>query len=204
MIGNGENQWLVILMLVGGYVLGSVPFGVVVSHCLGIVDPRTAGSRNVGFTNVLRVGGVKAGVLTLLGDMGKGWFMAWLAARIFTEEGLIVSIALMPILGHMFSIFLRFQGGKGVATALGAMVGASPMVGLSMIAVWLITVSIWRYSSGGALAAFSSSPLLAWSFGHSKLFLAFVLLVAGLIWWKHTENVVRLWNGTERRIGSTS
>ena len=102
------------------YVVGSVPFGVVVSRLLGTVDPRTAGSRNVGFTNVLRVAGKQAGFFTLAGDMGKGWLMAWTARQLLADETAVLGVALAVILGHLFSLFLGFKGGKGVATALGA------------------------------------------------------------------------------------
>lgn len=204
MLGNIDPLWLVILIGGGGYILGSVPFGVVVARCLGATDPRTAGSRNVGFTNVLRVSGAQAGILTLVGDMGKGWLVGWVASRLLAHEELVLLVAAMPIFGHMFSIFLKFQGGKGVATALGSLVGVDPIIGLSVITIWLVTVALSRYSSGGALAAFTLAPLVAWGFGKTGLFLAFTFFLAILIWWKHTENIIRLWNGTERRIGHSS
>jgi glycerol-3-phosphate acyltransferase PlsY len=204
MRGDVEHLWFLLAFMAIGYVAGSVPFGVVVSKCLGTPDPRTAGSRNVGFTNVLRVGGRQAGLLTLLGDMGKGWLIAWGAAQVLRQEGAVLVIALMPILGHLFSIFLGFHGGKGVATALGSITGVAPPVGLAMMAIWLLTVAIWRYSSGGALAAFSLAPLVAWTLGRTPLFVLFTVVIAGLVWWKHAANVARLWSGGEPRIGGAA
>ncbi len=201
MLGDLEPLWVVLAFMAVGYLVGSVPFGLVVSRCLGTPDPRTAGSRNVGFTNVLRVGGRAAGCLTLLGDMGKGWVIAWGAAQVLHPEATVLMVALTPILGHLFSIFLGFRGGKGVATALGAITGVAPPVGLAMMAIWLVTVAIWRYSSGGALASFSMAPMVAWAMGRTSLFIMFTCAVGGLIWWKHAGNVARLWSGTEPRIG---
>ncbi|HEY7533383.1 MAG TPA: glycerol-3-phosphate acyltransferase, partial [Nitrospiraceae bacterium] len=149
-----DEQLLWMLMVVLGYLLGAIPFGIVVSKAMGLPDPRTVGSKNVGFTNVLRVSGPSAGVLTLLGDMGKGWVMGWSAMHWLSDERFIMLVAVSPILGHLFSPFLNFKGGKGVATALGSVLGLSPSMGILLLLIWLGTVAIWRYSSGGALAAF--------------------------------------------------
>ncbi len=119
---------------------------------------RTVGSKNIGFTNVLRVSGKKAGILTLLGDFGKGWVCGWAAMHWLTVESYIMVVAFAPILGHMFSPFLGFKGGKGVATAVGVVLGLSPSIGLLLLLIWLGAVAIWRYSSGGALAAFACFP----------------------------------------------
>lgn len=198
-----EDVGVLIGTLVGGYLLGAVPFGVVVSKCLGTVDPRTAGSRNVGFTNVLRVSGKTAGVLTLIGDMGKGWMMGWLGAHLFNVEWAVLLTALAPVFGHLYPVFLKFRGGKGVATALGAVLGVAPLIGLSLLAVWLLVVAVWRYSSGGALAAFGFFPVLSLFFRPTTAFVGFSLGVSALIWIKHKENIARLWSGTESRIGHT-
>lgn len=184
-----------------GYVLGAIPFGIVVSKALALPDPRTVGSRNVGFTNVLRVSGTKAGVLTLLGDMGKGWVMSWVAMQWLTTESFIMVVALSPILGHLFSPFLGFKGGKGVATALGSVLGLSPSMGTLLLLIWLGAVAIWRYSSGGALAAFGLFPVVAIVNEQRQEFLIFAIIVSALIWIKHKDNIVRLWKGTESKIG---
>jgi glycerol-3-phosphate acyltransferase PlsY len=196
-----EEALLSVVMAILGYLLGAVPFGIVVSKALGLSDPRTSGSKNVGFTNVLRVSGTKAGVLTLLGDMGKGWLMGWAAMQWLTDERMIMVVAFLPILGHLFSPFLGFKGGKGVATALGSVLGLSPSMGLLLLLIWLGAVAIWRYSSGGALAAFGLFPVVAIVNEQRHEFLVFAIVVSALIWIKHKDNIVRLWQGTESKIG---
>ena len=196
-----EEQFLWALMALAGYVFGAIPFGIVVSKAMGLPDPRTIGSENVGFTNVLRVSGTKPGVLTLIGDMGKGWVMGWAAMHWLTDERFIMLVALSPILGHVFSMFLSFKGGKGVATALGSVLGLSPSMGVLLLLIWVGTVAIWRYSSGGALAAFGLLPVVAIVNEQRQEFLLFSLVVSALIWYQHKDNIVRLWKGTESKIG---
>ncbi len=196
---NEALMW--VAMAVAGYLLGAVPFGVLVSSAMGLPDPRTVGSKNVGFTNVLRVSGKKAGVLTLIGDMGKGWLVAWAAMQWLTTESYIMIAAISPILGHMFSPFLGWKGGKGVATALGSVLGLSPSMGTLLLLIWLGTVAIWRYSSGGALAAFGTFPVVAIVNEQRQEFLVFAIIVSALIWVKHKDNIMRLWKGTESKIG---
>jgi len=198
-----EEQFLWALMALAGYVFGSIPFGIVVSKAMGLPDPRTIGSKNVGFTNVLRVSGTKAGVLTLLGDMGKGWVMGWAAMYWLTDERFIMLVALSPILGHVFSMFLSFTGGKGVATALGSVLGLSPSMGVLLLLIWIGTVAIWRYSSGGALAAFGMFPVVAMVNEQRQEFLLFSVVVSALIWYQHKDNIVRLWKGTESKISQS-
>lgn len=198
-----EEQFLWALMALAGYVFGSIPFGIVVSKAMGLPDPRTIGSKNVGFTNVLRVSGTKAGVLTLLGDMGKGWVMGWAAMYWLSDERFIMLVALSPILGHVVSMFLSFTGGKGVATALGSVLGLSPSMGVLLLVIWIGTVAIWRYSSGGALAAFGMFPVVAIVNEQRQEFLLFSVVVSALIWYQHKDNIVRLWKGTESKIGQS-
>lgn len=198
------DEWLPAAMAVGGYLLGSIPFGLLVAKCLGTVDPRTAGSRNIGFTNVLRLSGKTAGLLTLAGDMGKGWVVAWAAAQTFDREAVVVAIALTPILGHLYSVFLGFRGGKGVAAAMGAVTGIAPSVGTVIMLVWLVTVAVWRYSSGAALAAFGMLPVVSVVVGRSWVFVLGSVVMSSMIVCRHWENVVRLWEGTEPKIGRTS
>ena len=188
-------------MTVLAYVLGGIPFGIVVSKALGLPDPRTVGSKNIGFTNVLRVSGKKAGILTLLGDFGKGWVCAWVAMHWLTVESYIMVVAFAPILGHMFSLFLGFKGGKGVATAVGVVLGLSPSIGLLLLLIWLGAVAIWRYSSGGALAAFGCFPIVTIVNEQRQEFFIFSLVISALIWIKHKDNIVRLWRGTESKMG---
>lgn len=192
--------WLGPALVAGAYLLGSIPFGLVVTRCLGGPDPRTVGSRNIGFTNVLRVAGKKAGILTLVGDMGKGWAAGQGAVVLLDQDAWVLAVALASVLGHLFPVFLGFRGGKGVATALGAVLGVAPAIGTTLIAIWLGAVGIWRYSSGGALAAFAALPILALLHGGPE-FLLFALLLSGLIAVRHKDNILRLYEGTEPKIG---
>ncbi|HSA62198.1 MAG TPA: glycerol-3-phosphate 1-O-acyltransferase PlsY [Nitrospiraceae bacterium] len=196
-----ESQVLLAVLVVVGYLLGAIPFGVVVSKAMGLPDPRTVGSKNVGFTNVLRVSGRKAGILTLIGDMGKGWVMGFAATQLLQDEWAVLLVALAPFLGHLFSPFLGFTGGKGVATALGSVLGVAPLIGLILLLAWLGAVALWRYSSGGALTAFGLFPLVAALVRPTVGFVLFSVVVSGLIVLKHRGNIQRLWNGTESRIG---
>jgi acyl phosphate:glycerol-3-phosphate acyltransferase len=196
-----EEELFCLLLVMLGYALGAIPFGIVVSKALNLPDPRGVGSKNVGFTNVLRVSGTKAGVLTLLGDMGKGWLIGWAAMHWLQTESFMMLAALSPIIGHIFSPFLAFKGGKGVATALGSVLGLSPSIGTLLLLIWLGAVAIWRYSSGGALAAFGLFPVVAIVNEQRQEFLIFAIVVSLLIWIKHKDNIVRLWKGTEGKIG---
>ncbi len=196
-----DEMLLCLLMVMAGYLLGAIPFGVVVSKAMGLPDPRTVGSKNVGFTNVLRVSGMKAGILTLLGDMGKGWVVGWAGMQWLSDERFTMFVALSVILGHIFSPFLHFKGGKGVATAIGVILGLSPSIGLLLLLIWLGAVAIWRYSSGGALAAFACLPVVAIVNEQRQEFLVFALVVSTLVWIRHKDNIVRLWNGTEGKVG---
>lgn len=195
------TDWISLALAIAGYVLGSIPFGIVVSRMFGTADPCIAGSRNIGFTNVLRVGGKAAGLCTLIGDVGKGWVIAWAAFRTIEPEGLMLAVAATPILGHLYSIFLRFRGGKGVATAIGAVTAVAPIIGLGMVIVWLLTAALWRYSSGAAVAAFLAFPFLAVGIGTGWRFQIFAFGISSLILFRHKANVVRLMKGNEPKIG---
>jgi len=187
------------------YLLGSVSFAVVSSWVCKLPDPRTYGSRNPGATNVLRSGKKAAAVLTLLGDAGKGWLSVVLAQYYAPLWGLgnegIAVVALSVFLGHVFPIFLRFQGGKGVATAVGVLLGLNPWIGLMAIATWLLVAMIWRISSLSALVAAMLSPLYAVSIlGFEESTFAVFLMSLVLIW-RHQSNIVNLMAGKEGRIG---
>lgn len=184
----------------GAYLLGSIPFGVIVAKALGEIDPRTSGSKNIGFTNVLRVSGKKAGILTLFGDIGKGVLAVVLAQSIGASRPWVLFIGLSVVIGHIFSIFLGFKGGKGVATALGSVLALEPFLSLCLFGIWIGTVIIFGYSSGGALAAFSAFPILAYFLAGDVQLTFFSLAIFALIVYGHTENISRLLNGTESKI----
>ena len=196
-----EQLGLVTGLVIVGYLLGAVTFGVIISKAMGLPDPRSVGSKNVGFTNVLRVSGKVPGILTLIGDMGKGWVMGFAAMHLLQDEWAILLVALAPFLGHLFSPFLGFKGGKGVATALGSVLGVSPLIGLLLLLAWIGAVAMWRYSSGGALTAFGLFPLIAALIHPTIEFMLFSLAVSGLIAIKHKDNMERLRNGTESKMG---
>lgn len=196
-----EQTGLIIALASCGYLLGAVPFGVVISKAMGLPDPRMVGSKNVGFTNVLRVSGKKAGILTLIGDMGKGWVMGFAATHLLQDEWAVLVIALAPFLGHLFSPFLGFKGGKGVATALGSVLGVAPLIGLVLLLAWIGAVALWRYSSGGALTAFGLFPFIAALLRPTMAFILFSIVVSALIVVKHKGNIERLWKGMESKMG---
>ncbi len=188
-------------LMLGAYLLGSIPFGILVSKGLGLQDPRTVGSKNIGFTNVLRVSGKLAGILTLIGDMGKGWLVGWAAQAFSQQESWILLITAAVIFGHLFSVFLSFRGGKGVATALGAILGLAPWIGLGLLLTWLIIAGMFRYSSGAAITAFILFPIMAFSMGQSMNFVLFSLTISLVILLKHKDNISRILSGTESKIG---
>ncbi|MBX9848540.1 MAG: glycerol-3-phosphate 1-O-acyltransferase PlsY [Rhodocyclaceae bacterium] len=189
------------IFLVLGYALGSVPFAIIVSKAFGLADPRTVGSGNPGATNVLRSGNKLAAVLTLLGDALKGWVAMYLAAKLGADMLGVTVAGVGAFLGHVFSVFLRFKGGKGVATAAGVFFGFSVWLGLSVLAVWLATALISRYSSLGAIVASAAAPFAAWYLlPHQEQAMA-VTLIAVVVVRRHHENILRLIAGTEGKMG---
>ena len=184
-----------------GYLLGSIPFAVVVSKAFGLADPRSHGSGNPGATNVLRTGHKTAAVLTLLGDALKGWFAVWLATHLGAGALAIAAAGTGAFLGHLFPLFLRFKGGKGVATAMGVLAGLSGALVVAAAATWLLTALLTRYSSLAALLAALVAPFAAGVLiGRIEITTA-VTLMSALLIWRHRGNIQRLLNGTEGRIG---
>ena len=191
------------LSLVLGYFLGAIPVGVFAGRAFAGIDPREAGSRNIGFTNVLRVAGKTAGIVTLIGDMGKGAVAVYLARVLLGPSAgdSILAAGAAAILGHLFPVFLGFKGGKGVATALGVLLAAEPPIGGSLMAVWLASAAIWRMSSLAALIAFGSLPLWVWLFHPTAPMAALAASIIILIVYRHRENISRLRAGTESKFG---
>lgn len=187
------------------YLLGSISFGVLASWIFNLPDPRTYGSKNPGATNVLRSGKKAAAVFTLLGDAGKGWLSVALAQHFASALGFggaaIAAVALAVFLGHLFPVFLRFQGGKGVATALGILLGFNPWVGLLAAAIWITVAAIWRISSLSALAATALAPVYAVFFLGFDARTFAILVMSILLIWRHKSNIANLIAGTETRIG---
>ncbi|HMW77622.1 MAG: glycerol-3-phosphate 1-O-acyltransferase PlsY [Betaproteobacteria bacterium] len=191
----------VALAVLAAYLLGSVPFAVVVSRAFGIADPRSYGSGNPGATNVLRSGNKKAAVLTLLGDALKGWVAVFLAQGAGLSDTAVGLVALAVFFGHLFPVFLRFRGGKGVATAAGVLLALDWPIGLAVLATWLAVAFASRYSSLAAVVAAAAAPLyvgLSRPVGNELLVVG--ILALALIG-KHWPNIQRLLAGQESRIG---
>jgi glycerol-3-phosphate acyltransferase PlsY len=187
------------------YLLGSVSFAVLVSRLMGLADPRSYGSRNPGATNVLRTGNRVAALLTLAGDAAKGWLAVvlakWFAARYGFGDTTIALVAIAAFAGHLFPVFHRFAGGKGVATAAGVLLGLNVWLGLATLGTWLIIAFFFRYSSLAALVAAVFAPLYyGFLFGPDAIGLA-VLVMSALLVWRHRGNIEKLLAGKESRIG---
>jgi acyl phosphate:glycerol-3-phosphate acyltransferase len=191
-----------LLCVIGGYLAGSIPFAIVVSRLLRLPDPRSYGSKNIGATNVLRSGNRVAALLTLLGDAMKGWAAVLVARALGMPEELVALTGFMAFLGHLFPVWLRFRGGKGVATAAGVLIAFDWRIGVSAIVVWLVVVAATRYSSVGALAAAVAAPIAAWFFAGPGPIFACVAAMAVLLVIRHRVNIVKLARGEESRIGS--
>lgn len=194
-----------LLSLFLAYLLGSVSFAVLVSRTMGLADPRSYGSGNPGATNVLRTGNKVAALATLVGDAAKGWVAVALAQRLGPDWGLdgfaIALVGLAAFIGHLFPIFLRFRGGKGVATAAGVLLGLNLWLGLGTLATWLLIAAFFRLSSLAAIVSAVFAPLWAWLlFGRQPMVLV-VAVIGVLLIARHRSNLAKLIAGTEGRIG---
>jgi len=188
------------LTVLAAYCLGSVSFAIAVSRLMQLPDPRTYGSRNPGATNVLRTGKRAAAALTLAGDAGKGWLAVWLAQLYAPEAAALAGLAVF--LGHLFPLFHRFKGGKGVATAAGVLFGLDVWLGLGSLAAWIVIAAFFRYASLASLVAALFAPFFAWYVSLSYDMLLVVASIAALLVWRHKGNIGRLFAGTESRIGA--
>lgn len=199
------NIVLQILFIMVSYFLGAVPFGLIFTKLLSRVDVRTVGSGNIGATNVLRAAGKKAALLTLLADALKGYLPVLIAKIFFQDDSVTVLCGAAAVLGHNFPVYLKFKGGKGVATSYGVVLGVSPWIGLLCLLVWLLAACLWRYSSLSALVSFACYPLLVFvtTAPASRPFGLLSLFIFGMIYYRHRENIKRLLAGTESKIGKT-
>jgi len=199
-----------LLATLAAYAVGSLSFAVIVSRAMGLNDPRSYGSKNPGATNVLRSGSKLAAIVTLLLDALKGWLplvlVKWFGKPYGLEEGTLALVALAAFLGHLYPVFFRFIGGKGVATALGVIVGINPLLGLAVLASFAIVVFFSRYVSLASMVAAVFAPVyyvfgdgMAW-YADNRVLLSMALM-SGLLVWRHYENVNRLLKGTESRLG---
>jgi glycerol-3-phosphate acyltransferase PlsY len=197
-----------LIFTIVAYLIGSISFAVVMSRAFGISDPRTYGSKNPGATNVLRSGNKKAAIATLIGDAAKGWFAVWLALRLADRFGVdetgIALVAIAVFIGHLWPVFFKFVGGKGVATALGVLIGIHPLLGLAVLATWLLVAYVSRYSSLAALVAAVCAPVYYGIALGADAILAAIVVMSALLLWRHAGNISNLLAGKESRIGSKS
>lgn len=195
------------LALIAAYLLGSVPFAMISSKVFGLADPRTYGSGNPGATNVLRSGNKKAALTTLIGDALKGTLAVLIAQQMGLSATVVALVALAVFIGHLYPIFLKFKGGKGVATALGVLLGISGWLGLLVLLTWLTVAFTTRYSSLSALLAAVLAPVYYLLLGDSlwaydKWVMVAVVAMSALLLWRHADNISRLLKGQESKIGS--
>ncbi|MGZ8252425.1 MAG: glycerol-3-phosphate 1-O-acyltransferase PlsY [Methylophilaceae bacterium] len=188
--------------IVAAYLLGSISFGILVCRAFGLPDPRTTGSGNPGATNVLRSGKKAAAALTLLGDALKGWVAVWLALRSGLLMWEVCAVALAVFLGHLYPIYYKFKGGKGVATALGVMLAVSIWLGLAALVTWALVFAIFRYSSLAAIVAAALAPVYAYLLmpGYRD-YVWMVVILSLLLIWRHRSNIRKLLDGSEAGFG---
>ena len=202
---------VVVLLVLGGYLVGSLSFAVIVSRVMGLDDPRTYGSQNPGATNVLRSGNKKAAIATLLFDALKGYFPVLLVKLYGPDFGLddraVALVAISAFMGHLWPVFFAFKGGKGVATAAGILFGVEPLLGAAVMCTWLIVAFFFRYSSLAALAASLFAPAyylfgnqIAWQTSDAELLA--VMVMSALLLMRHKDNIARLVSGQETKIGA--
>lgn len=204
------QSFLPLLAVLAGYLIGSLSFAVIVSRAMGLSDPRTFGSKNPGATNVLRSGSKAAAILTLLLDAAKGWLpvmlVKWYGPAWGLGEGTLALVGLAAFLGHVFPVFFRFAGGKGVATALGVLLGFSGWLGLATAVIWLLMALVFRYSSLASITAALLAPVV-YVLGDGGLWLMSknvalsVAVMSLFLLYRHAENINRLIKGTESRLG---
>ena len=188
------------LLIIFAYLIGSISAAILISKILGLPDPRTMGSKNPGATNVLRYGGKKAAILTLLGDSLKGLIPVLVARYLGLSFEWLVLIGIAAFLGHVFSVYYGFKGGKGVATAMGIYIGLNPIIGLAIIATWLSAAFAFNTSSLSALIATLLAPFYFYYITRSVPLLIGLLVITALIYWKHENNIKEILAGTEDNI----
>ena len=195
-----HSAMLGVFLVLLGYVLGSVPTGYLVGRVLG-VDVRKVGSGNIGTANVLRAAGKRAAVLTLTGDMLKGFVPVVIARLLVSNHWLIAAVAFAAVVGHCWPVFLRFKGGKAVATGAGTTIGLAPILGLGLFAFWWAIVLLSRYTSLGAISVMVVSPVVFWLSGQPLPYVLYTIVGGALVLWRHRENARALIKGTERKVG---
>jgi glycerol-3-phosphate acyltransferase PlsY len=190
-----------LLMIAGAYLLGSLSTAIVVCRVIGATDPREAGSRNPGATNVLRIAGKGPAAVTLLGDSAKGLIPVLIGHALGLDATWLAAIALAAFLGHLYPLYYGFEGGKGVATFIGVTLALNPWMGASFVGIWLLVALALRWSSLAALVATACMPLVSWWLQGPPAAVAMVGVMSLLVFWRHQGNIRNLLNGTEKKIG---
>jgi glycerol-3-phosphate acyltransferase PlsY len=193
---------MTLVYVIAAYLVGSISFALVSSKLFDLPDPRSYGSGNPGATNVLRSGKKAAAALTLFGDAAKGWLAVFVAIQFALTEVQIALVVLAVFLGHIFPVFLKFKGGKGVATALGVLLALNVWLGLSALVTWLFMALLFRYSSLAALTAAAGAPFFAFLLGLPQEWVLATCAMLLLLIWRHKKNIQNLLAGTESKIGS--
>ncbi len=188
------------LLIIAAYLLGSISSAILVCRLMGLPDPRTQGSNNPGATNVLRLGGKKAAAITLLGDMLKGFIPVLIANLLDVPPSVLAGVAMAAFLGHLYPIYFRFQGGKGVATALGTQFGLHWMIGGAVALIWLLMAKGLNISSLAALVSMALAPLVVWYVWPAPELVAMQIIMSALLFWRHRSNIHNLLTGTEGKI----
>jgi glycerol-3-phosphate acyltransferase PlsY len=192
---------VIVLAAAAAYLVGAVPIGYLVARLFGVTDIRRQGSGNIGATNVLRTAGRLPGLVTLFGDIAKGWLAVAVAGRIGGDPGALAVGAVAAVVGNCWSVFLGFRGGKGVATGLGALLRLTPLATLAALPVFLVVVVTTRFVSLGSLLGAACVPFGAWALGAPRAAIGGAAAVAVIVVLRHHENIARLRAGTERRLG---
>ncbi len=188
-------------LVVLGYLMGSVSTAIIIARVMGMPDPRTQGSGNPGATNMLRMGGKKLAVFTLLGDMVKGLIPVLIARALTADATVLAAVAFAAFIGHLYPVFFGFKGGKGVATALGVLLGLTWPVALATLATWIAMAVLFRYSSLSALTAALLAPVYMWQLNGQQAYVTMAAVLSLLLIWRHRSNIRNLLSGNESKIG---
>ncbi len=192
---------LYLLYILAAYLLGAISTAIITCKLMGLPDPRTVGSKNPGATNVLRHGGKKAAIITLLGDMMKGFLPVFVVSLIQDNNTVIALCGVAAFLGHVYPVYFKFKGGKGVATFFGALLGFNALAGLAVLAIWLIVAKLFKISALSALVAAAASPFIIWYVTAADVMAVCTLLMSVLLYWRHRSNIQNMLAGEENKIG---
>ena len=188
------------LLIIAAYLLGSISSAIIVCRLMGLPDPRTQGSNNPGATNVMRIGGKKAAAITLLGDSLKGFIPVVTANLLGVESAVLAGVCIAAFLGHLYPLFFRFQGGKGVATALGVQFGLGWQIGGAVALIWFLMFKLVKISSLSALVSMALAPVIIWWFSGSTELTIMSIVMTALLIWRHRSNIRGLLDGSEKKI----